>query len=199
MPLTVEQLEDRNVPAFIPGWNGPETVLYHDLNNDSAAERIAIAGIGGSARVVIEDGATAKQAANFIVFEEDFRGGGFATVAGDSLVIVPGPGGGPRIVVYRMSEGIVASYAAPSLPENYRGGMQVAAGPAQNVFILTDDDLLSMDPLTGSVFDAVNIGSGWRFEPTGGWVEEAGLVEVMLERGTVKDHRVAETLRVEMS
>lgn len=197
MRLNVERLESRETPAFIPGWAGPETVLYYDLSHDGRSERIAVAGDGGSARVVIEDAETGGTLANFIAFEEEFRGGGYATVSDGMLVIVPGVGGGARMVTFDLPSGRMESYAVPA-SDGYRGGLQVVAAPNGGVFVLGDSRLMAIDPRSGLVSRSVCVGPGWRFEPSGGWVRDNGIVSVALDRGSVVEWRVSESVSVVM-
>lgn len=193
--LRLEQLEDRDTPAFIVGWDGPETVLYHDLDNDGQSERIIAAGVGGSARVMIEDVESGDTLANFIAFEDEFRGGGQVTVSGDTLAIAPGPGGGGRIVTFTLKDGIVGSHPVPCSP-GYRGGVKIAAAP--NGVLVVAGSYFSHLNLNGAVHQSVYIGPDWRFEPTGGYVREGQRIEATLERGPVVDAHVAETMRLEL-
>jgi len=199
--LTVEQLEERCVPAIIPGWNGPELVLYADLTGDGASERITVAGFGGAARVVVDRGE--ERLADFRAFEEDFRGGGYVTVlSGGRLAVTPGAGGGPRVVEWdwRAGEhGEVDSYYLPGVPVDNRDGVPIVAGPLvpggpRHLMALAAGDFLVVD--RERELSRVPVGAGWRFEPSGGWYEtNDGRIGVVLDRGAVVDGYVAESIR----
>lgn len=195
--LHVEQLESRDTPAFIAGFDGPETVVYADLNGDHRLERIVAAGIGGSARVEVTNG-DGNVLANFIAFEDEFRGGGSITVVGDQIVIVPGPGGGARLVTYRLGDGFTSSVPLPA-PEGYRGGATiVASNRPGEVLTILDERLIRFDLGTLAVPFSAYVGPDWRFEPTGGWYEDRGRIFAVLDRGPVIDSYVAESMQIEV-
>ncbi len=133
--LKVEQLESRDTPSLlIPGWDGAEQVVYGDVNGDHIVEKIAVAQEGGSAHVVVYDGVTNGLLASFFAFNEDFRGGGKATVVNSDVIVTPGPGGGPRVQIYAIGSNgavIINDFLLP-YPTEFRGGLYVSQGMIAN-------------------------------------------------------------------
>lgn len=132
----------------IPGWTGEVRTTVADLDGNGSVDTAYVAGPGGSARVVVYSGGRPGEplvtsgttgvlkvpgegdvVADFIVFEDGFRGGADVTsvnVPGgpDCLVFVPGEGGGPRVRVLSLDGSTDASFFAFDDPD-YRGGLLV--------------------------------------------------------------------------
>lgn len=149
--LNVECLEGRFTPAttsvnLIPDWTGGEQVVLGRFNQDMELDTAVVALEGGSCRIMIFDGnGRAERGAvllNVIAFEESFRGGGRIKAMPysengdwskpDSLLVVPGPGGGPRVIRFEFdsSSGQMVetmSFFAP-FDQAFRGGLQIGTG-----------------------------------------------------------------------
>lgn len=212
--LRCEQLESRDTPAniivgldpaislagfpgdgadLIPDWNGDIQVSLGDVNGDHILDVAAVAQDGGSARIVVYDGATKAELGSFIAFDPSFRGGAHAIMTNvpqfaSTLLVVPGPGGGPVVQEYRFVAGsgfqIIHSELLPYDAE-YRGGLQVSTGPvtslqsAPDAFFLPavgsgGPQLVVMDLATGEVVSSFYAGpvdeTDVEFEPSGGTI-----------------------------
>jgi len=96
------------VAEFFPyeaSFRGGVTVALGDINGDGKLDIICGTGMGGGPRVAVFDVATKQVIADFLAYEETFRGG--VTVAGgdyngdgtDDIAVGTGVGGAPRVVV----------------------------------------------------------------------------------------------------
>jgi hypothetical protein len=118
--------------AFEPDFRGGVYVAAGDVNRDGAADVVVGAGEGGGPRVRVFDGRDPSRVrADFLAFEGSFRGGA-RVAAGDvdldgaaEVIAGAGPGGAPRVTVFRPDGGVVTSFYAYD-PE-LRGGVTVAA------------------------------------------------------------------------
>lgn len=116
--------------AFEESFRGGVYVAAGDVNRDGYADVIVGAGEGGSARVRVFDGTNLKHVlVDRMVFEPTFRGG-VRVAAGDvdgdgaaDIVAGAGPGGAPRVVVFRPG-GELASFFA--YDADLRAGVDVA-------------------------------------------------------------------------
>ena len=105
-----------------------------DVTGDGIPDLIAGAGNGGGPRVRVIDGQTGQTVQDFFAFESTFRGG-VNVAAGDvdgdgfaDLILAPGDGGGPRVKVVSGKDGSVLADFFALADENFRGGVNVAAG-----------------------------------------------------------------------
>jgi hypothetical protein len=156
MRLDCERLEDRTTPTVIPGITVPEAVTYGLVNADAVPDTIAVAGAGGSCRVVILSGADGLTLLDVIAYDPEFRGGGqvafvkAGSVAGQpeppgSLLVAAGPGGGPHVLRFRFDGEKVREVASfYALPPDHRAGLAVGSGDADGD---GDDDGLFLSPL----------------------------------------------------
>lgn len=209
--LRCEQLENRDTPAnvyvnldpamsfaglpadLIAGFDGPVQVEQGDVTGDGIDDKIAVAQTGGSAHVVAYDGKTGAELGSFIAFDPSFRGGGHAFIADEpqfpaTLLVVPGPGGGPIVEEYRFEDGgfqVVNNELLP-FPSEFRGGLQVSAGPVHAIgdppdaFFLPaaggGPEFVAMNLETGAVDATFFVGDPAEmtgdviFEPTGGTI-----------------------------
>ena len=142
--LHVTRLESRDNPApLIPGWDGAEQHVLGHFNHDAELDTAAIALEGGSCRIMVFDGngraVQGEVLLNEIVFDPNFRGGGYAKViesgirgVPDHLLAVPGVGGGPHVAQFDFDSGtgrmlLSTSFFAP-YPESFRGGLRISSG-----------------------------------------------------------------------
>lgn len=122
--------------VYESGFRGGVYVALGDLDGDGVPELVTGPGGGGGSRVRAFDLATGAERANFLAFDEDFRGGARVAACdlnGDRIsdvVVVPGPGGGPLVRAFDgRSQGRVANFFAwPEERERFRGGLHVACG-----------------------------------------------------------------------
>ncbi len=212
--LRLEQLETREVPAgLIPGWTGQEMTAQLHANNDQYWDR-AVVDVGpGSAHVMVfsgldaagkdveyDDPGSGVLLLNVIAFDPQFRGGGYlhaidnsssgwtpARNATDTLLVVPGPGGGPQVDEFQFSipDGqmvLKSSFFAP-FPISFRGGLQVCSGDVNGDGINDAEFLpaagggpqfVAVDLATHSQIDSFFVGDpndrsgSAQFDPTGG-------------------------------
>lgn len=131
--LTGGQERFRLVP--FPGNPGGARVAVGDVNGDFVPDIVTAAGPGGGPRVVIYDGVTGTVVADFLAFEETFRGG-LNLAIGDldgngraDVVVSPDVGGGPRVRIFAGGDPnrILADFWALD-DENFRGGVRPALG-----------------------------------------------------------------------
>ena len=118
-----------------PGNPGGVRVVTADVTGDGVPDIITAAGPGGTPRVVIFDGQNGAVIADFLAFEESFRGGVFVAASdldGDGradVVVSADQGGGPRVRI--LSAGnpntVIADFMGIDDP-NFRGGSRVALG-----------------------------------------------------------------------
>ncbi len=137
--------------ALDPGFRGGVYVAAGDVNRDGHADLVVGAGEGGGPRVLVLDGRTGAPLADFFAYEAGFRGG-VRVAAGDvdgdgtgpaEVVVGAGPGGGPRVAVFR-----IAPAGSPALPAEvasflaydpaFRGGVYVATAGAGKYAVSPD-------------------------------------------------------------
>jgi hypothetical protein len=152
--------------AFDPTFTGGVYVAVGDVNGDGYGDIIVSADTGGGPRVNIFSGKDLSLLDSFFAYDPAFGGGVRVAVARDNngavdLITGAGPGGGPHLKVFRVSDlSMIQSYFA--FDPNFRGGISVGAGdvlgtgkmqvivgagagggPQVNVFSLTDSSTLA--------------------------------------------------------
>lgn len=215
------ELEPRNLPTpFIPGWAGHESVAYGNYDGDGLEDRIVVADVGGSARVMVFKNPHAGEfdaerewpvLLNVIAFEPTFRGGGRLAVvpAGDGLdviLIAPGPGGGPAVA--RLDQSGVFYFFAP-YERGFRGGMWISTGDIDDdgepeaLFLPGEGGsprLLAIDMRTYETELSIYVGDpqdtsgSARFEPTGGTIHRGPDLFFWIQYGDVVDNRAESAL-----
>jgi hypothetical protein len=185
--LRCERLEGRDVPAVIPGITVPESVTAGLVDADAVPDAIAVAGPGGSCRVVVLSGADGSVLLNTIAYDPEFRGGGqvafvkAGTVAGEpeppgSLLVAAGPGGGPHVLRFAFDGAAVREVASFfALPPDHRAGLAVGSGDADGdgrddgLFLSPLGMLAAVDLDTLDVLSSVPVPPGLvAFDPAGG-------------------------------
>lgn len=232
MRLNLNQLEARENPApLIPGWDGEESYVRGHFSGGAQLDLAAVALQGGSVRVMVFQGQrTADESAddysrvllNEIVFDPNFRGGGrlavvpaHATEQGgvDTLLAVPGYGGGPQVCQFDFDGGsnkmrLTSSFFAP-YSEVFRGGLRVSSGDIDGdgipeaLFLPGEGggpQLVAVDLRTHETDWSVWVGDpedrsgNARFDPTGGTIQTNGGRAVVIQYGEPVDDRVKTTL-----
>ncbi|MFO0800020.1 MAG: FG-GAP-like repeat-containing protein [Gemmataceae bacterium] len=129
-------LSGAELHSFFPyesSFRGGVVVAAGDVDGDGKAEVITGTGVGGGARVRVVDVTTGAVIADFLAYEESFRGG-VLVAAGDldgdgrdEVVTGTGWGGGPRVRAFdpRTGEQLVEFMA---YEDSFRGGVVVAVG-----------------------------------------------------------------------
>lgn len=129
----------QSVADFFPyesAFRGGVQVALGDVNGDGYDDLITGTGPGGGPRVRVIDIHHANTVlADFFAYEADFRGGvqvAAGVVDGGkqaSIFVGTGEGGGPRVRVFKISNGQVATQSDFFAYESgFRGGVYVAAG-----------------------------------------------------------------------
>lgn len=135
--MRLDELPRRDLPAnLIPGWLGSEEVVHGHFDGDGISDRAVVALAGGSVRVRVVSGADGSTIFDTIVFDPDFRGGGhlaviphsYAEPGLDSLLVVPGDGGGPVVTQFDFDGGVESHTFFAPFEETFRGGLLVAGG-----------------------------------------------------------------------
>lgn len=207
--MNVEQMESRENPApWIPGWDGGEQVALIQVDDDPLSEKAVVALSGGSCRVMVFDD-TEAVLLNEIVFDPNFRGGGKikAVPQGvgfglrDSLIVVPGDGGGPHVMRFMFSDGgktiQSVSFFAP-YSQTFRGGLQASIGDVdgdgiQEVMFLPvsggTPHLVAVDMTTYETELSVYVGDqDAKFSPTGGLITTPkGRTGVVIQYGEANE------------
>ena len=121
-----------NFMAFSPDFRGGVVVASGDLTGDGRDDLVVGAGPGGSPQVRIFDGATGKEFAHFLAFNEQFTGGvrlSVGDISGDGvadLLLGAGAGGGPHVRALDVfNDRNLASFFA--FDSAFRGGVSVSA------------------------------------------------------------------------
>lgn len=200
---------DHPVPKWdgehiIPLWTGGEEVKQGHFCGNPIGDTAVVALEGGSCRVMIWNGATGGFVLDAIVFDPAFRGGGtiFDLQSGkngfggacDSLLVVPGVGGGPQVVQFDfdVASGAMVethSFFAP-YDTAFRGGLRISSGDIDGdgvpeaLFLPAEGggpQLTAVDMRTHEtelsiwVGDPADLSGAARFEPTGGTISVPGL------------------------
>ncbi len=123
--------------AFDPGFAGGVFVAAADVDGDGRAEIITAAGAGGGPQIRVWKiiGSGAVELVGFFADSPDFTGGVFVA-AGDldsdgraEIVTGAGPGGGPHVRIWRVTDNQVSELTGflAEMPE-FGGGVRVAVG-----------------------------------------------------------------------
>lgn len=215
--MRLVQLEQRDNPApLIPGWSGEEQLAYGNFDGDGFPDRAAVALVGGSAHVMIfanphGDGQPFDAARpwpvmhNEIVFDSNFRGGGFLKVVPgtltDSLLVVPGEGGGPVVAQITFANGPLSHTFLAPFGLDYRGGLWASSGDIDRdgipeaLFInrVGPSRLVALDMRTLETESSIYVGDDARFEPTGGMLGG----DILIQYGeTVGNHAPTKRYKV---
>ena len=153
--------------AFEEEFRGGVRVAAGDINGDGIPEVITAAGPGGGPRVRVFNGLTGNQiagaSADFLAYDEQFRGGVFVTVADvndDGIVdIITGAGatGGPHVKIFNGRTGAVINEFF-AFEDAFVGGVRVSVsdidgdGDGELITAAGDgsDRVRVFDPLTAA-------------------------------------------------
>jgi hypothetical protein len=115
--------------AYEPSFRGGVNVAAGDLNGDGRADVVTGTGVGGGPRVQAFDGVTDAPLVDFFAYDPGVRNG-VTVAAGDvdgtgkaEIVTGVGVGGGPNVVVFDGTGGLVRSFFA--YDADFRGGVSV--------------------------------------------------------------------------
>ena len=106
---TSTSVEKFNFFPYEPSFTGGVRVAVGDVNNDGSEDIVTIPASGGSARLKVFSGRDGALLVDQIVFDSEFRGGGFVAVGdynGDGrkdIIVGAGAGGGPRVSVFTLN------------------------------------------------------------------------------------------------
>jgi glucose/arabinose dehydrogenase len=120
--------------AFDPNFRNGVSVATADFDGDGVPDLAVANGPGLAPTVTIYDGATGVVLKTLTVFEPDFLGGVNISAAdfdGDGLaelIVTPGPGGGPRVRVLKVTDGSAMADFFGIADSDFRGGCRAAAG-----------------------------------------------------------------------
>jgi hypothetical protein len=115
--------------AFDAAFMGGVNVAVGDYGGDGVVDLIAGAGSGGGPRVRVFDGRTQAVRADFLAFDESFKGGvSLATgrfLGRDALFVGAGEGGGPHVKAFALADGrLIGSFLA--FAPDFDGGVNLA-------------------------------------------------------------------------
>jgi hypothetical protein len=121
------------IRPFDDGFAGEVRAVPADVNADGYGDLIVALGPGGGPRVRVFDGRSLALRAEFLAFEDDFRGGVYVAATDVNrdgcadVVVGAGEGGGSRVRVFDSVTGApLADFFA--FEEGFRGGVRVAGG-----------------------------------------------------------------------
>jgi hypothetical protein len=123
------------IQAYEDSFRGGVRAALGDVTGDGVRDVVIVPGTGGAPRLRIIDGATGNTAADFLVYEDSFRGGLYVAlgdVNGDNkadIITGTGNGGAPRVrVLDGASLGKTVIRDTFAYEDTFRGGVLVAAG-----------------------------------------------------------------------
>lgn len=123
----------RSFLAYEGTFTGGVRVAAADVNGDGTPDIVTAPGPGGGPRVRVFDGATGAALADFLAYEDEFRGGVWVAagpVGGGQVGIATGAdaGGGPRVRVFASNGTALQDFYA--FDPTFAGGVRVALGSA---------------------------------------------------------------------
>lgn len=128
-------VERGTIMAYDPGFRGGVHVASGDVSGDGVADIVTGAGAGGGSHVRVFDGNTLAPIAEFLAYDQGFRGGVNVAVGNldddpeFEIVTGAGIGGGPHVRVFDLSNAtLTVKRNINAYDPGFRGGVQVQVG-----------------------------------------------------------------------
>jgi len=132
-PATGEDIGE--IEAFENSFRGGVRAALGDVTGDGVRDVVIAPGTGGAPRLRVIDGATGNTLADFLVYEDSFRGGLYVATGDvngdgrDDIITGTGNGGAPRVRVLdgaTLGRTVIRDFFA--YEDSFRGGVIVSAG-----------------------------------------------------------------------
>lgn len=132
-PATGEDIGE--IQAYESTFRGGVRTALGDITGDGVNDIAIVPGVGGAPRLRLIDGSTGNSLADFMVYEDSYRGGLYVALGDvngdgrDDIITGTGNGGGPRVRVLdgaSLGSTVIRDFFA--YEDSFRGGVLVAAG-----------------------------------------------------------------------